>query len=99
MEGNRCIKHGTPATLSEQMHNEAWIKHTHTHTHTRSHTPVSVRCIYSLPFPILERPSSRTPQEQWAACKRRGPSGVNCPSLVRDGHVFCSSCMFFCWGS
>src|SRR4029434_5030378 len=24
---------------------------------------------------------------------------VNCPSLVRDGHVFCYFACFFCWGS
>src|SRR4029434_870018 len=43
-------------------------------------------------FPILDHPSSRTPQEQWAARSARGPSEVNCPSLVRDG-------MFFLLGS
>src|SRR4029434_7081535 len=48
-----------------------------------------VRWIYFLLFPILDRPSSRTPQEQWAACSVWGPSEVKCPSLVRDGHVFC----------
>src|SRR4029434_3684490 len=45
--------------------------------------------MYALLFPILDCPSSRTPQEQWAACNAQGPSEVNCPSLVRDGHVFC----------
>src|SRR4029434_4407853 len=44
--------------------------------------------MYFLLFPILDCPSSRTPQEQWAACSARRPSEVNCPSLVRDGHVF-----------
>src|SRR4029434_8366554 len=48
-----------------------------------------VRWIYFLLCPILDRPSSRTPQEQWAACSVRGPSEVNCPSF----------CMFFLLGS
>src|SRR4029434_9421718 len=39
------------------------------------------------------------PQEQWAACSARGPSEVNCPSLVRDGHVFCYFACFFLLGS
>src|SRR4029434_5881050 len=54
--------------------------------------------MYVLLFPILDYPSSRTPQEQWPACSARGPSEVNCPSLVRDGHVFCYFFMFFLLG-
>src|SRR4029434_3752829 len=54
---------------------------------------------YFLLFPILDCPSSRTPQEQWAACSARGPSEVNCPSLVRDGHVVCYFACFFLLGS
>src|SRR4029434_9467086 len=54
---------------------------------------------YFLLFPILDHPSSRTAQEQWAACSARGPSEVNCPSLVRDGHVFCYFACFFLLGS
>src|SRR4029434_5132874 len=86
-------------------HTTHWNTHVHIwrrhRTHTPTHTQVGLRsrCIYFLLFPILERPSSRTPQEQWAACSARGPSEVNCPSLVRDGHVFCSFCMFFLLGS
>ena len=69
-------------------HVHIWMRH---RTHTHTHTQVSLRSrgIYFLLFPILDCPSSRTPQEQWAACSAREPSEVNCPSLVRDGHVFC----------
>src|SRR4029434_5385697 len=54
--------------------------------------------MYILLFPILDRPASRIPQEQWAACSARRPSEVNCPSLVRDGHVFCNFACFFSVG-
>ena len=26
------------------------------------------------------------------------PGAVGCPSLIRDGHVFCYFACFFCWG-
>src|SRR4029434_7800657 len=85
----------------------AHMTHWNTHVHiwrrhrTHTHTQVVLRShgIYFLLFPILDRPSSRTPQEQWAARSARGPSEVNCPSLVRDGHVFCYFACFFLLGS
>src|SRR4029434_10723215 len=86
----------------------AHTTHWNTHVHiwrrhrTHTHTQVGLRCrsefIFCF-FPILDCPSSRTPQEQCAACSARGPSEVNRPSLVRDGHVFCYLACFFCWGS
>src|SRR4029434_8137225 len=85
----------TPHTAT---HVNTWRRHrTHTHTHTRR---PEVVCEFSFCiYPILHRPSSRTPQQQWAACSARGPSEVNCPSVVRDGHVFCYFACFFLLGS
>src|SRR4029434_6366943 len=87
---------GTHDTLE---HTRAYMEATQdTHTHTHTQLSCSSDLIYFLLFPILDCPSSRTPQEQWAACSARGPSEVNCPSLVRDGRVLLF-CMFFLLGS
>src|SRR4029434_5870456 len=39
------------------------------------------------------------PRSSGQLCSARGPSEVNCPSLVRDGHEFCYFACFYCWGS
>src|SRR4029434_9511779 len=50
-------------------------------------------------FSAFSHPGPSFLKEQWAACNAQGPSEVNCPSLIRDGHVFCYFCMFFLLGS
>src|SRR4029434_6573066 len=58
---------------------------------------VAVNLFSAFPHPglsFLKDP----PRKQWAACSARGPSEVNCPSLVRDGHVFCCFACFFLLG-
>src|SRR4029434_9040023 len=58
--------------------------------------------MYFLLFPILAvlpqgppSPSSRTPQEQWAACSARGPSEVNCPIFGQGWTCVLLFCMFY----
>src|SRR4029434_3530834 len=64
---------------------------THTHTHTHAGRGEFIFCF----FPSWTVLPQGPPQEQWAACSARGPSEVNCPCLVRDGHVFCYFACFF----
>src|SRR4029434_858516 len=78
--------------------------HTHTHTHCRSvtdHTEGAVNLFsaFSHPAPswtVLRQGPCRSSGQ---LCSARGPSEVNCPSLVRDGHEFCYFACFYCWGS
>src|SRR4029434_10415865 len=70
-------------------HVHIWRRHrTHTHTHKHGGRPeVAVNLVSAFSHP---GPSFLKDQEQWAACSARGPSEVNCPSLVRDVHHFLS---------
>src|SRR4029434_5337859 len=67
--------------------------HTHTHACRRGRSEI---CPLHLSLPGLS--FLQGSQEQWAGCGARGPSEVNCPSLVRDGHVFCCFACFFLLG-
>src|SRR4029434_7181641 len=64
--------------------------------HTRTHADEVAGEICLLP---LTHPGILVlPQGSGQLCSARGPSEVNCPSLVRDGHEFCYFCMFLLLG-
>ena len=70
---------------------------THTHTHAgKPEIAVNLVSAFSPSWTVLpQRPSRSSGQ----LCSAQGPSEVNCPSLVRDGHVFCYFACFFLLGS
>src|SRR4029434_2924535 len=61
----------------------------------RPEVAVDFFCAFCHPGLSLREDPPRSSRQLVSA---RGPSQVNCPSLVRDGHVFCSFCMFFLLG-
>src|SRR4029434_1314738 len=63
-------------------------------THTRR--PEVAVNLASAFFPSLS--FLQDPRSCGQILSARGPSEVNCPSLVRDGHVFCCSACFFLLG-
>src|SRR4029434_3802939 len=67
----------------------------HTHTHTHAGRGEFIFCF----FPSWTVLPQGPPRSSGQLCSARGPSEVNCPSLVRDGHEFCYFACFYCWGS
>src|SRR4029434_3578046 len=66
------------------------------HSHTRS-LEVAVNLASAFSHPGLS--FLQDPRSSGQLCSARGPSEVNCPSLVRGGHEFCYFACFYCWGS
>src|SRR4029434_1804354 len=82
---------GTVKTLITQAthcstHVNTWKRH-RTHTHTRR-PEVVVNLVSAFSHPGLS--FLQDPRSSGQLLSARGPSQVNCASLVRDGHVFCS---------
>src|SRR4029434_5003462 len=69
------------------------------HTHTHAGRPEVAVNLFSAFFPSWTVLLQGPPRSSGQLCSARGPSEVNCPSLVRDGHEFCYFACFYCWGS
>src|SRR4029434_1361241 len=75
-------------------HTTHWNPHVHIWRRHRTHTH-----LFSAFFPSWTVLPPGPPRSSGQLVSARGPSEVNCPSSVRDGHVFCYFACFFCWGS
>src|SRR4029434_8975637 len=62
-------------------------------THTRR--PEVAVNLFSAFFPFWTVLPQAPPRSSGQLCSARGPSEVNCPSLVRDGHEFCCFACFW----
>src|SRR4029434_1749802 len=80
---HKTVAMKTPMSVSDTGQSLHWELGQDTHTHTHAGKPEIAVNLVS----AFSHPGLSLDCE------------VNCPSLVRDGHVFCCFACFFCWGS